>query len=116
MTEQNKPLLSDDMIELFNDAKALDCDNNMSEDAAFHFVNGHLAGMNEISGIYEQARTKDRELIQTLVGELIQSRASILGWIPDELTPMAHQMKIALKRINSALALAGEQGYQPTEK
>jgi len=55
-------------------------------------------------------------LIQTLVGELIQSRASILGWIPDELTPMAHQMKIALKRINSALALAGERGYQPTEK
>ena len=58
--------------------------------------------------------TKDRELIQTLLGELVQSRASILGWIPDELTPMAHQMKIALKRINSALALAGEQGHKPT--
>ena len=77
---------------------------------------GYIAGVIAETARNEQARTKDRELIQTLVGELIQSRASILGWIPDELTPMAHQMKIALKRINSALTLAGEQGHKPTEK
>lgn len=80
------------------------------------FETGYTQGVIAEAARNEQARTKDRELIQTLVGELIQSRASILGWIPDELTPMAHQMKIALKRINSALTLAGEQGHKPTEK
>ena len=115
MTEENKPLLSDDMIELFNDAKALDCDNNMSEDAAFHFVNGHLAGMNEISGIYERARTKDRELIQTLtnsIGKFLDMANDgdvVVYHLEDDQPPPTEQLE-------STLALAGEQGYQPTEK
>ena len=111
MSEQNKPLLSDDMIELFNDAKALDCDNNMSEDAAFHFVNGHLAGMNEISGIYEQARTKDRELIQTLTNSI----AFFLNHGPYVDKEMAMFYANGGKSLSAALALAGEQGYQPTD-
>ena len=32
-----------------------------------------------------------------------QTRASILGWQPDEPTPMRHQMAIAIGRINNAL-------------
>jgi hypothetical protein len=32
-----------------------------------------------------------------------QTRASILGWQPDEPTPMRHQMAIAIVRINNAL-------------
>ena len=105
MSEQNKPLLSDDMIELFNDAKALDCDNNMSEDAAFHFVNGHLAGMNEISGIYEQARTKDRELIQRFVDHNEK-------WLGKGCIEADREWDAIVS--DAALALAGEQGYKPT--
>lgn len=116
MSEQNKPLLSDDMIELFNDAKALDCDNNMSEDAAFHFVNGHLAGMNEISGIYEQARTKDRELIQTLVNVLAKTTKWAHSAGRERFMWTEEEAERAMSDEVSALALAGEQGYKPTEK
>lgn len=100
---KNKPLLSDEHL-------------IATDDRVRRATLSNLDGLKMVRDHYEANITKDRELIQTLVGELIQSRASILGWIPDELTPMAHQMKIALKRINSALALAGEQGYKPTEK
>ena len=34
---------------------------------------------------------------------LRQVRASILGWQPDEPTPMRHQMALALRRINDVL-------------
>ena len=102
MSEQNKPLLSDEHL-------------IATDDRVRRATLSNLDSLKMVRDHYEAQRSKDRELIQTLVGELVQSRASILGWIPDELTPMAHQMKIALKRINSALALAGEQGYQPTE-
>jgi len=114
MTEENKQLLSEGMetLEQITERATMECRNVVSSTKREGFIEGIIAE----AARNEQARTKDRELIQTLVGELIQSRASILGWIPDELTPMAHQMKIALKRINSALALAGERGYQPTEK
>ncbi len=101
---KNKPLLSDEQID------------TVCEVHPYHAQLYAKRTAIAICAIYEANITKDRELIQTLVGELIQSRASILGWIPDELTPMAHQMKIALKRINSALTLAGEQGHKPTEK
>ena len=114
MSEQNKPLLSDDMIELFNDAKALDCDNNMSEDAAFHFVNGHLAGMNEISGIYEQARTKDRELIQTLVNALAEIGSTPTNCGDPNFECPLHDLGKRDHAITAALALAGEQGHKPT--
>lgn len=115
MSEQNKPLLSDDMIELFNDAKALDCDNNMSEDAAFHFVNGHLAGMNEISGIYEQARTKDRELIQTLVNVLAKTTKWAHSAGRERFMWTEEEAERAMSDEVAALALAGEQGHKPTE-
>ena len=103
MSEQNKPLLSEEIV---NDVVATS--------ATKEEVGRRLSSW--FQSKHDLDQHKDRELIQTLVGELIQSRASILGWIPDELTPMAHQMKIALKRINSALTLAGEQGHKPTEK
>jgi hypothetical protein len=123
MSEENKPLLSDDEVsrlgtlhvDLYH-GEAMRAQVDISRDQIIPRGWSYMDGINKARYIYEEQLTKDRELIQTLVGELIQSRASILGWIPDELTPMAHQMKIALKRINSALTLAGEHGYQPTEK
>ena len=128
MSKENKPLLSEWMETLeqiteraTREAKTItdglpEPSGSISRLWNTGFETGYIAGVIAEAARNEQARTKDRELIQTLVGELIQSRASILGWIPDELTPMAHQMKIALKRINSALTLAGEQGHKPTEK
>ncbi len=63
------PLLSDELIEQFNEDQHEQCafDWKMSEDASFHFTNGHLAGMREIIPHYEASRAKDAELIQRLV-------------------------------------------------
>jgi len=45
---------------------------------------------------------------------LRQVRASILGWRPDEPTPMRHQMALALQRINRVLY--GEDTYKSSSQ
>ena len=107
---KNKPLLLVERAAIAEDLWVVKTNSLIGYDHVCQ-TEGEAKG---IAVLIANCLTKDRELIQTLLGELVQSRASILGWIPDELTPMAHQMKIALKRINSALALAGEQGHKPT--
>jgi|LakMenEpi03Aug12_release.lakeMendotaPanAssembly.Ray.scaffolds.fasta_scaffold813798_3 hypothetical protein len=69
---KRESILSEDQIELLNERQYTKCVDewNMTEDASFHFTNGHLAGMREMGLIYEDARAKDAELIQKLVDDL----------------------------------------------
>jgi hypothetical protein len=41
--------------------------------------------------------------VERLKSALVNARASFLGLIPDELTPMRAQMAAAIRRINAAL-------------
>lgn len=41
--------------------------------------------------------------IERLRAALSDARASMLGWQPDEATPMRHQMAMAIGRINNVL-------------
>lgn len=68
MSTKREPLLSDELIEQFNEDQHEQCafDWKMSEDASFHFTNGHLAGMREIIPHYEASRAKDAERIEQL--------------------------------------------------
>ena len=100
---KREPLLSDELIELFNERQHIKCVGkwDMTEDASFHFTNGHLAGIKEMHIIYEAALAKDAELIQQLFDALYAEQfVPSLG--PSPLT----------KPANAAAAAAG---FKPTE-
>ena len=73
---------------------------------------GYIAGVIAEASRNEQARTKDRELIQTLTNSI----AFFLNHGPYVDKEMAMFYANGGKSLSAALALAGEQGYQPTEK
>lgn len=99
---RREPLLGDELIEAFNEDQHEQCafDWKMSEDASFHFTNGHLAGMREIIPHYEAARAKDAELIQRLVDGL-QQIADEGHWTPD---------------MNELLNAAAAAGFKPSDQ
>jgi len=116
MSEQNKPILSDgvetleQLTERANKCakekypinEVMDTTNIVLTEA--YKRAGYIAGVIAEAARNEQARTKDRELIQTLLDAL-----AYLPLVGDGLTNEKRAAVIAL-------ALASEKGYQPTEK
>ena len=100
MTEENKQLLSEGMetLEQITERATMECRNVVSSTKREGFIEGIIAE----AARNEQARTKDRELIQTLLDAL-----AYLPLVGDGLTNEKRAAVIAI-------ALAGEQGHKPT--
>jgi hypothetical protein len=110
---KNKPLLSEGMetLEQITERATMECRNVVSSTKREGFIEGIIAE----AARNEQARTKDRELIQTLtnsIGKFLDMANDgdvVVYHLEDDQPPPTEQLE-------SALAIAGEQGYQPTEK
>ncbi len=100
---KNKPLLSDTEIRSRALAYVSPYDREVQRTA------------NWVREIYEAQLSKDRELIQTLtnsIGKFLDMANDgdvVVYHLEDDQPPPTEQLE-------SALAIAGEQGYQPTEK
>ena len=102
MSKENKPLLSDEHL-------------IATDDRVRRATLSNLDGLKMVRDHYEANITKDRELIQTLtnsIGKFLDMANDgdvVVYHLEDDQPPPTEQLE-------SALALAGEQGYQPTEK
>ena len=102
MSEQNKPLLSDEHL-------------IATDDRVRRATLSNLDSLKMVRDHYEAQRSKDRELIQTLtnsIGKFLDMANDgdvVVYHLEDDQPPPTEQLE-------SALAIAGEQGYQPTEK
>ena len=132
MTEENKPLLSEGMETLeqiteraTREAKTItdglpEPSGSISRLWNTGFETGYTQGVISEATRNEQARTKDRELIQTLlllvpIAQRMQAacdKGDVLNFDNDFDAQDAIDYKAI---IDTALALAGEQGYQPTD-
>ena len=123
MTEENKQLLSEGMETLeqiteraTREAKTItdglpEPSGSISRLWNTGFETGYTQGVISEATRNEQARTKDRELIQTLTNSI----AFFLNHGPYVDKEMAMFYANGGKSLSAALALAGEQGYKPTE-
>ena len=89
MSKENKPLLSDEHL-------------IATDDRVRRATLSNLDGLKMVRDHYEANITKDRELIQTLL--------DALAYLPLAGDGLTNEKRAAV----IALALAGEQGYQPT--
>lgn len=104
MSEENKPLLSDTQIRSRALAYTSPYDREVQRTA------------NWVREIYEAQRSKDRELIQTLVNVLSKTTKWAHSAGRERFMWTEEEAERAMSDEVSALALAGEQGYKPTEK
>lgn len=114
MTEENKQLLSEGMetLEQITERATMECRNVVSSTKREGFIEGIIAE----AARNEQARTKDRELIQTLVNVLSKTTKWAHSAGRERFMWTEEEAERAMSDEVSALALAGEQGYKPTEK
>lgn len=104
MSEENKPLLSDTEIRSRALAYVSPYDREVQRTA------------NWVREIYEAQLSKDRELIQTLVNVLAKTTKWAHSAGRERFMWTEEEAERAMSDEVAALALAGEQGYQPTEK
>ena len=103
MSEQNKPLLSDEHL-------------IATDDRVRRATLSNLDSLKMVRDHYEAQRSKDRELIQTLVNVLAKTTKWAHSAGRERFMWTEEEAERAMSDEVAALALAGEQGYKPTEK
>jgi len=104
MSEHNKPILSDEKILRYASQYVAPTSREIKR------------ACDHVRDTYEAQRTKDRELIQTLVNVLAKTTKWAHSAGRERFMWTEEEAERAMSDEVAALALAGEQGYQPTEK
>ena len=103
MSEQNKPLLSEEIV---NDVVA----TSQTKEEVGRRLSSWFQSKHDLD------QHKDRELIQTLVNVLAKTTKWAHSAGRERFMWTEEEAERAMSDEVAALALAGEQGYKPTEK